>query len=232
MDAAGYIYIYIAAIIFAGLICVTLLLVVLYQYGNNKKINRKTAVLTTVSITFFVAVFWEPVATTLIVIPSMCREYGGLHIYMKVNANGFYSNVFDKRYLTDYGYSFLEYVDYSHNSKKKYVTKRIGQNGDIAIDSVWNGKSPLSRYQYITRKRFEIETTGIMKYIDVRGEREYVMDTRTNEILGEINRYYYAGSDFRYAMHRLLADKAETCSSSERDPKEIPLPVHILKPTR
>ncbi|MEW8202043.1 MAG: hypothetical protein AB2697_08690 [Candidatus Thiodiazotropha endolucinida] len=71
-----------------------------------------------------------------------------------------------------------------------------------------------------------------MKYIDVRGEREYVLDTHTNEILGEIKRYYYAGSDFRYAMHRLLADKAGTCPSPERDSKEIPLPVHILKPIR
>ncbi|MEW8202042.1 MAG: hypothetical protein AB2697_08685 [Candidatus Thiodiazotropha endolucinida] len=130
MDAAGYIYIYIAAIIFVGLICVTLLLVVLYQYGNNKKINRKTAVLTTVLITFFITVFWEPVVTTLIVIPSMCREYGSLQIYKKANANGFYSNVFDKRYLMDYGYSFLEYADYSLNSKKKYVTKYWAEWGD------------------------------------------------------------------------------------------------------
>jgi hypothetical protein len=231
MDAAGYIYIYYVVILLWGLIFVTLLLSLISQHGSKKRQNRKTLAMAMILGALFVAVFWEPVVTTLIVIPSMCKEHGGLHLHEKAEANGFFANVFDKRYLMDYGFSFVEYVDYSNYSKKRYVTKRVGQNKDIEIDDAWREDRPQSRYHYATCQRLEINKTGMLNYLNVRGERDYILDEHENRVMGEIIRYHYGGSDFRYAMHRMLPGKKRTCWPPERDPKNRPLPSHVLQPS-
>jgi hypothetical protein len=183
-------------------------------------------------MTLYIVEFWEPVVTTLTVIPAMCKEKGGLHVHNKVQANGFFANVFYERYLSDFGYSFVEYVDYVNYSKKRYVTKKIRENGNIEIDDSWKGSEPQSRYHYLIRQPFEIKKEGIAKYFNVSGERDVILDVRENEVIGEIKRYYYGGSDLRYAMHRMLADQKKACWSPEHDPKGIPLPVHVLLPDR
>lgn len=232
MDAAGVIYVYYTAIFSAGLVCLALLLIAFYQYGNHKRVNRKVIVSAAFSFTAFIAVFWEPIVTSMYVIPSICKEQGGLFIYEKAHANGFYQNVFKKEYLTDFGFSFIEYPDYSDYTQMRYVTKTIGLDGKIKVDTAWEGKRPQSRYHYITNQKLKNRDTGIMKYFNVRAETSYVLDTRSNKVLGEIKKYLYSGKDLRYAMYRLLADKKRTCWSQENDPKGIPLPVHILQPSR
>ncbi|MCU7842126.1 MAG: hypothetical protein KZQ94_22490 [Candidatus Thiodiazotropha sp. (ex Troendleina suluensis)] len=231
MDAAGLIYIYYTAIILLGLVFVSLLLIIFYQYGNNKIINKKIVGIVIVLFAINLAVFWEPIVTTLIIIPSMCKDSGGLHVYKSVKAEGFFNNVFAGEYLTKYGYSFTEYVDYSHYRKRKFIKKIIGSSGDIMIGEVWDGQSPQSRYHYITRQRVQTKKTGAMKYLNIREEKDYILDTQSIEIMGEIIRYYYSGSEIRYAMHRMLAEKERTCWSSERDPKGKPLPIYVLKPS-
>lgn len=234
MGAMGYIFIYAlnAVIILAGLVCVSLLLIVIYQYSNHKAVNKKVLGILIVVSTLYFAAIWEPVVTTLIVMPSMCRESGGLHVYKKIKAEGFFNNVFVEEYLTKYGYSFAEYVDRSHYKKKKYVKKIIGPSGNIVIGEVFGGESPQSRYRYFTRQRVKADKTGTMKYLNVGEEKDYILDTQSNEIMGEIIRFYYLGKDIRYLVHRMLADKEITCWSSERDPKGIPLPVHVLQPSQ
>ena len=182
MDAAGLIYVLYAAILFAGFICTALLLVLIYQYRINKRVNRVSLVLTVLCNTLFISVFFDPIVTASIVIPSMCQEDGGLHLYKKMEVNGFFYNVFDKRYLTDYGYSFVEYKDFP-TYKKKYITKRISQNGDIEIDETWAGSKPQSRYHYMTRQKFEIKKSGLFRFFNVRGDRDYMLDTRENMII-------------------------------------------------
>ncbi|MCM8857933.1 MAG: hypothetical protein LC541_06375 [Candidatus Thiodiazotropha sp.] len=100
------------------------------------------------------------------------------------------------------------------------------------IDEVWDGQSPQSRYHYLTRQLVKTKKTGAVKYFKIREEKDYILDTKSNEIIGEIIRYTYSGSEIQYAMHRMLADKDRTCWSSERDPKDIPLPVHVLQPSQ
>ncbi|MCM8921200.1 MAG: hypothetical protein LC540_14255 [Candidatus Thiodiazotropha sp.] len=123
MDAAGLIYMYYTVLILAGLVFISLLLIIFYQYGNNKTISKIIVGITIVLFALYLAVCWEPIITTLIVMPSMCRESGGLHIYKNVKVEGFFYNIFVKEYLTKYGYSFAEYVDYSQYKKKKYIKK-------------------------------------------------------------------------------------------------------------
>lgn len=227
MDAALGIYILYAAILSAGLVCAVLLFVLVNQYRCNKSVSKATLVLTVMLNTVFIAKFWEPVVSALVVIPSMCEEFGGLHIHEKVPANGFFTNAFREQYLTKYGYSFVEYVDYA-NYKKRYVTKRIRNNEDIELDDSWKGDEPQSRYLYKIRQPFETEKTGMLKYFNVQGVRDYVYDVRKNKVIGEIKKYQYGGSEFQYAMYRLLADSKKNCWAPERDPKGIPLPVYVL----
>ncbi len=232
MDASGFIYVYYIAIFSTGLASLALLFIAFYQYGNYKRVNRKIIVSTAFLPTAFIAVFWEPVVTTTYVLPSICNEQGGLFIYKKVPANGFYHNVFKQQYLTDFGFSFIEYPDYSDYTKKRYVTKTIEPNGQLKNDSIWEGRQPQSRYHYVTREELNSYDTGIMKFLNIRAERSYVLDTSDNKVLGEIKNYLYSGKDIRYAMHRLLADRKTSCWSLEHDPKGIPLPVHVLQPGR
>ncbi|MES9926131.1 MAG: hypothetical protein AB2603_15035 [Candidatus Thiodiazotropha endolucinida] len=234
MGAIDYVFIYALSliIVLVGLFCVSLLLIVIYQYSNHKAVNRKVLAILIVITTIYSVAIWEPVVTTLIVIPSMCRESGGLHVYKKVKAEGFFNNIFVEEYLTKYSFSYIEYIDRSNYYKKKYVKKIIGPSSSIVIGDVWDGNAPQSRYRYFTRQRNKGNKSGVMKHLNLGEEKDYILDAQSNEIIGEVIKYYYSGKGFRYLVHRMLADKEGACWTSERDPKNIPLPVHVLQPNQ